>query len=90
MKIGKDAIYVAAYLLGMAVAFALSGLKEWALFILSVAAVLGLWELYSIKVYGKTLSQRFWEFKEKHIKTATILLLMLVTFLAWLILHLWR
>lgn len=75
--------------LTLIVAFYLAGLKEWSLFLSLVFLSLGIGEYISVKIFGITLSERFYRFTKKNKLVAIALSLLLITSIFLIVYHLW-
>ena len=55
---------IIVFLIALGIPFALAGLWWWLVFWVCVGSLLGIYELISKLVTGKTISQKFWVWKE--------------------------
>jgi hypothetical protein len=84
-----DPIKVIGFFLPIPVLFAVGGQYIWMWFFLGVGGLLAGVELYSYKTTDKSISQRFWEWKDNKKKKSVIGAMLL--FWAYLIAHLlWK
>ena len=58
-------IVIAVFLLALGVPFAIAGLWWWFAFWWAIGATLGITEIISKVVTGRTISQRFWDWRKK-------------------------
>jgi hypothetical protein len=82
-------ILIAVFIITLALPFAFAGLWWWFWFWISLAALLGIFELAAYLKTKKTLSQLFWDWKDNHSVGKWWILAGLIGFWTYFLLHLY-
>ena len=89
MSVFLEVTYVLGFLSLWLVPFAMNGLWYWFWFFACVGVVLGVWEIYTTKKTGRSLSGRFYQYRLKNPKKAGWIILCLALGWIMLLLHLY-
>ncbi len=84
----KDAIWIAAAIAAVAIAFWLCGLVWFAVLFVAFGLILGAIELYLWQTKRETLSSQFWRFSDRNKTLADALLMLLALVFLALLMHL--